>query len=83
MEIVAYTNPGCSHCTTLKKLFHRAKVEYTEVAIGRDINFELFNAQFPTAKGYPHVVIDGAEVGGLVETAKLFLEKGLVESPNK
>jgi glutaredoxin 3 len=83
MEIVAYTNPGCGHCTTLKKLFHRAKVEYTEVAIGRDINFEVFNAQFPTAKGYPYVVIDGVEVGGLVETAKLFLEKGLVESPNK
>ena len=83
MEIVAYTNPGCSHCTTLKKLFHRAQVEYTEVTIGRDINFQLFNAQFPKAQGYPYVIIDGQEIGGLVETAKLFLEKGLVESPSK
>jgi len=83
MEIVAYTNPGCSHCTTLKKLFHRAKVEYTEVTIGRDINFQLFKEQFPFAEGYPYVIIDGVHVGGLVETAKLFLEKGLVDPPQK
>lgn len=83
MEIVVYTNPGCSHCTTVKKLFRRALVEYTEVVMDRDITFELFRAKFPTAGGYPYVVIDGEEIGGLVETAKLFLEKGLVEPPKK
>jgi glutaredoxin 3 len=83
MEIVAYTNPGCSHCTTIKKLFRRAEVEYTEVSIGRDISFQLFKEKFPSAGGYPYVVIDGKEIGGLVETAKLFLEKGLVDPPKK
>jgi len=81
MEIVAYTNPGCSHCTTLKKLFKRAAVSYTEVSIGRDITAEDFRLQYPFAIGYPYVTIDGKEIGGLVETAKLFLEKGLVEAP--
>jgi len=81
MEIVAYTNPGCSHCTTLKKLFGRAKVNYTEVTIGRDVTFEMFRTQFPLAQGYPYVIIDGNQIGGLVETAKLFLEKGLVDAP--
>lgn len=83
MEIVAYTNPGCSHCTTLKKLFKRALVEYTEVVIDRDITFQLFKEKFPLAGGYPYVIIDGKEVGGLVETAKIFLEKGLVDAPKK
>ena len=83
MEIVAYTNPGCSHCGTLKKLFKRAGAEYTEVVIDRDISFQLFREKFPFAGGYPYVVIDGEEIGGLVETAKLFLEKGLVEPPKK
>lgn len=83
MEIVAYTNPGCSHCATLKKLFRRAEVQYTEVAVDRDITFQLFKEKFPLAGGYPYVVIDGKEIGGLVETAKLFLEKGLVEAPKK
>jgi len=83
MEIVVYTNPGCSHCATVKKLFRRALVEYTEVVMDRDITFEMFRMKFPLAGGYPYVVIDGKEIGGLVETAKLFLEKGLVEPPKK
>ena len=83
MEVVAYTNPGCSHCTTLKKLFKRAEVEYTEVVIDRDISFDLFRQKYPTVGGYPYVEIDGKPIGGLVETAKLFLEKGLVEPPKK
>lgn len=83
MEIVAYTNSGCSYCTTLKQLFKRASVSYTEISINRDITNEEFRTKFPLATGYPHVVIDGKEIGGLVETAKLFLEKGLVEAPKK
>jgi len=83
MEIVAYTNPGCSHCITLKKLFKRALVSYTEVTVGSDITFQLFKEKFPMAGGYPYVIIDGKEIGGLVETAKLFLEKGLVDPPQK
>jgi glutaredoxin len=83
MKIVAYTSPGCSHCTTLKKLFARAGVAYQNVEVGNDIPFQLFKEKFPTAGGYPHVVIDEKEIGGLVETARLFLEKGLVDSPNK
>ena len=83
MEIVAYTNPSCSHCVTLKKLFKRALVNYTEVVMDRDITFQLFMEKFPNASGYPYVVIDGKEIGGLVETAKLFLEKGLVDPPKK
>jgi glutaredoxin 3 len=83
MEIVVYTNPGCSHCNTVKQLFKRAAVEYTEVAMDRDISFSEFKQKFPFADGYPYIVIDGEEIGGLVETAKLFLEKGLVEPPKK
>lgn len=83
MEIVAYTNPGCGHCVTLKKLFARAAVEYTDVVIGRDITAVEFMTKFPSVKGYPHVVIDGESIGGLTETAKLFLDKGLVEAPKR
>ena len=78
-NITAYTSPGCSHCTTLKKLFERAKVTYSNVTVGDDISRAAFMQQFPMADGFPYVVIDGKSIGGLVETAKLFLEKGLVE----
>ena len=83
MEIVAYTSPGCRHCTTLKKLFARAGVQYRSVEVGSNISPATFTKAFPAADGYPWVIIDGEEVGGLVETAKLFLERGLVDPPKK
>ncbi len=82
-NITAYTSPGCNHCTTLKKLFERAKVTYNNVTVGDDISRAAFMQQFPMADGFPYVVIDGKSIGGLVETAKLFLEKGLVDPPKR
>jgi glutaredoxin 3 len=81
MRIVAYTSRGCRHCTTLKKLFGRAGVEYTAYDVGDDVSVTAFRQQFPECDGYPYVIIDGKPIGGLVETAKLFLEKGLVDPP--
>ena len=80
MEITAYTTQGCFYCDKLKELFSRAGVEYTTLMAGEDFTREEFIERFPHATGYPHVIIDGQPVGGLVETAKLFLEKGLVSS---
>ena len=39
-----------------------------------------FKGKYPFATGFPYVIIDGEVVGGLVETARLFIKKGLVSS---
>ena len=83
MKIIAYTSRGCRHCTTLKKLFGRAGVEYTAYDVGDDVSVTAFRQQFPECDGYPYVIIDGKPIGGLVETAKLFLDKGLVDPPKR
>ena len=44
---------------------------------------DLFKEKYPEVLGFPFVVIDGEQIGGLVETAKLFLDKGLVTAPKK
>lgn len=80
MEIIAYTLPGCSSCSTLKELFERAKVEYKEVVIRKDVTAENFQLMFPGVMSFPYVTIDDEKIGGLVEVAKLFVEKGLVSS---
>ena len=80
MEIIAYTLPGCSACQTLKKLFQRAEVEYTETTIHKDISLVKFTQDYPNVSVFPYVVIDGERIGGLVEVAKLFVDKGLVSS---
>jgi glutaredoxin 3 len=80
MEIKAYTMIGCSSCKILKELFQRADVEYSELILNKNITREELKNLYPDVKTFPYVVIDGEEIGGLVETAKLFLEKGLVSS---
>jgi len=80
MEITAYTIPGCSSCGILKELFERASVTYEEVVVKKNISMVDFQSMFPQVRGFPFVVIDGENIGGLIEVAKIFVQKGLVSS---
>ena len=90
MEIVAYTTATCNYCKTLVELFERAGVEYKKYNVTRtpsadpnSILTDSFRKMYPHRTGFPFVVIDGNEIGGLLDTAKFFLEKGLVKAPKK
>ena len=83
MKIVAYTTPGCFYCDQLKELFRRSNVDYELIVIQTEEERDVFRKDFPRAGGYPYVLVDDKHVGGLVETAKLFVEQGLVSSPKK
>ena len=80
MEIIIYTTEGCFYCEKIKELCLRANVEYTSYLVGSDLSQQDFLTKYPLAQGYPYVIVDGEVVGGLVETARLFLKKGLVSS---
>ena len=82
MEILIYTTSGCFYCDQAKKLCERANVDYQTKEVGIDITREYFTKLYPHVNSSPYVIIDGNEIGGLVETAKLFLKEGLV-SVNK
>jgi len=82
MEILIYTTSGCFYCDQAKKLCERANVDYQTKEIGIDITREDFTKLYPHVNSSPYVIIDGNEIGGLVETAKFFLKEGLV-SVNK
>ena len=83
MNIKVYTLTGCSQCTYVKQLFHRAQVEYEEIRVRDQISVDDFKELYPNSVGFPYVIIDNQPIGGLVETAKMFLEKGLVSSSRK
>jgi len=86
MEIIAYTTRGCKYCTYLEELFGRAKVDYKKIVVGNtanDFSMSAFTEDFPEVVGFPHVVIDGESIGGLVETAKFLMNLGLVSAPKK
>ena len=80
MDITIYTTVGCIYCEKIKELMKRADVEYKTILVGKDITREEFKIKYPFASGFPYTIIDDKEVGGLVETVKLFVENGLVTS---
>jgi len=61
----------------------RAKLDYDSYVVGQDISRETMVKRYPLAKGYPYVIIDGEPIGGLHQTAKFLLDKGLVSSRKK
>ena len=82
MEILIYTTSGCFYCDQAKKLCEKANVDYRTQEVGVDIPREEFTKLYPHVTGYPYVIIDEKEIGGLVETAKFFLKEELI-SVNK
>jgi len=83
MEIIIYTLPNCSSCNHLKELMLRANQNFSEVSVGNDITLEQFKEKYSNVLALPLVIIDGVEVGGLVEVAVKFLKEGLVSPPQK
>ena len=78
MDILIHTTSGCTYCEHMKELCKRAGVDYKTI----DTPQEQLLKTYPNCQGYPWVIIDGKEIGGLVEAAKFFLKEGLV-SANK
>ena len=84
MDIQIYTNEGCIWCTRTKELFARANVEYNEIK-WQDLEVDdqlKLKTKYPDVTGFPVVIIDDEFIGGLVDTAKVFLKKGLVTAPS-
>ena len=82
MEILIYTTSGCFYCDQAKKLCERANVDYQTKEIGVNITREDFTELYPHVNGTPFIIVDGKEMGTLVDLAKHFLKEGLV-SVNK
>lgn len=80
MDITIYTIHGCKYCTQVKELMVRADLQYNETLVDTLELKEEFKSKYPDATTFPFVVIDGEPIGGLVETAKMFVVKGLVSS---
>ena len=88
MEIKVYSTSGCFYCDQLKELFRRAELTYDLTEVVDDIRVQgedkiqksEFSAKYPSVSGFPYVIIDGEEIGGLVEAAKYFIKKGLVSA---
>ena len=82
MNITAYTIEDCFYCEQLYELISRTNMQSNTnfIKVGSDLSRNQFKEMYPDARGFPHVIIDDESVGGLVETATVFLKKGLITS---
>lgn len=70
MYVEIYTKPNCNYCRMAKEILNHYNVPFVEKRL--DVNFtrEQLLEQFPSAKTYPVVTIDGFNIGGYNELSE-------------
>jgi glutaredoxin-related protein len=61
----------------------RSNQQYSQIEVGTDISMEDFKKEYSDVNMLPYVIIDGEQIGGLIEVARKFLKEGLVKPPQK
>ena len=75
MNVVIYTKNQCSFCTNAKTLLNTKGMTYTEMRLGEDFTREFLTENFPTARTFPVIVVDGFYIGGYQELQKMLTEQ--------
>lgn len=79
MPNIIYTMKGCKYCTLAKELFHRAKIDFVEMEVDEDITREEVKELLQKDTiSFPQIIFEERNVGGLVDAAKIFQDRGLV-----
>ena len=74
MEIKIYTTENCFYCKQAKELMRRMNQEYIE------LDRDALQRDHPDLETFPQVFVDGEYIGGLVDSAKYFVDKGMISS---
>jgi glutaredoxin 3 len=74
MKITIYSKPNCPYCTMAKNLAEMKGAEVRYLMLGEDFDAKNFMAEFPTARTFPQIIMNGKKIGGYTE-----LEKALSE----
>ena len=62
--IEIYGKDNCPYCDKAKALCEQKGYEYTYKQLGTDFTREELMEQFPTARTFPQIRIDGEAIGG-------------------
>jgi glutaredoxin 3 len=64
MIIEIYTKEGCIYCSRAKNFLVEKGLVYSEYILGKDFTKEFIVENFPHAKTYPIILVDGTNIGG-------------------
>jgi len=64
MSIEIWGKPACPSCMKAKQLCETRKLAYTYKELGKDFEREQVFEEFPTARTFPQIKVNGQAVGG-------------------
>jgi glutaredoxin len=67
MHVELFTKDSCSYCTRAKQHLTALRIPFSENRLGIEVSREMIVEQFPTARTFPIVVVDGFYIGGFTE----------------
>jgi len=63
-QIVIYGKPACTFCQKAKAICERHQLPYEYKLLDEDFTREQLFEEFPTAKTFPQIKVNGQAVGG-------------------
>jgi glutaredoxin 3 len=74
--IIIWGKPQCSHCESAKRLLDSRELAYEYRQLGVDFEREEVIAEFPEARTFPQIVINGNKIGGYAQLGTYLEETG-------
>ena len=68
--VTIWSKPNCPYCSRAKNVLTTHGIQFEEKMLDRDFTREILQEQYPTAKSFPVVVIDGFYIGGYTQLAE-------------
>ena len=68
--------PACPHCEAAKRLLDSRNIAYEYKQLGVDFEREEILSEFPEARTFPQIVINGVKIGGYDKLGTYLEETG-------
>ena len=72
--IEIYGKDACPFCVQAKQLCEMKGVEYVYKNLGQDFTREQVLEEFPNARTFPQIRVNGTAIGGFTELQQYFTE---------
>ena len=76
MSIEIWGKPACPSCMKAKQLCETRKLAYTYKELGKDFEREQVFEEFPTARTFPQIKVNGNAVGGYEQFTQYLEDTG-------
>lgn len=69
-RVVIYSRENCAYCAYAKNLLETKNIPYMELKLDVDFSRETLLENYPTAKTFPVITVDGFYIGGYSQLAE-------------